>query len=172
MTIVGGLRNRLIRDSLINMITESLDALGWFDLDRQHSPISVNAEPVDNTEVVPPNTLAVADDEMSDEDLEMGSDLAEHRWSFYIDFYAEDTAIGIHVIEDIKAILQGRMPSIGRSGPRLSVKDYTDTGDHLFYVEIEDVQVHRAHNWPKPWLKAWYSCSFDLLDDYGNEDDS
>ncbi len=173
MTVyAGGLRSRLIRDSLINMVTDSLAALGWFDGNRQHTKLTVVATAVPEEEDVPYNTLAFSDDDISSYDEEMGSNYSEHRWNWFIDFFAEDNSIGLHVIQDIKAILEGRFSSIGRTGSILKVYDYTlATPSHIFTCEIEGVATHRAHGFPRAYQRYWHSCSFDVLDFYGSDSD-
>ena len=173
MTIyVGGLRTRLIRDSLVSMVTDSLSALGWFDEGRQHAPINVVATGIDpDEEKVPFNTLAFADDDIISDDDELGSLFAEHRWDWFIDFYAEDSSVGLHLIEDVRAILEGRMQSINRDDPSFRVYDYSQNGaPYLFTVGIEDVSRHKAHGFPKAWQKYWYSLNFTVVDHYGDEE--
>lgn len=174
MTIyVGGVRYRLIRDSLISMITTSLGALGWFDAGRQHLPLNVVTSEVPEGEEVPLNTLAFTDDDLDSSEEELGSNFAEHAWSWYIDFYAENNSVGVHLIQDVKAILDGRFPSIGRTGPILPVYDYTmATPTVAFTCEIEDVSTHKAHGFSKVYQRHWHGCSFTLLDYHGSEDDT
>lgn len=174
MTIyVGGLRARLIKDSLYNMIHASLDDLGWFDTGRGHQAIAMRATKVENEEEIPLNTLAVCDEDFGSFDTEMGSKMADHSWTFYADFYAENEAVGLHMIRDIKDILEGRMSAISRSRPTLDVYDYTQaTPTAIFTCQIEDVLVDRAHDFPKPWQKFWFACRFSIEDTYGDDDDS
>lgn len=172
MTIyVGGLRSRLIRDSLIKMVSDSLEALGWFQTDRQHKPLNVIAVAIDDEEV-PLNTLAFTEDDMVSSEDELGSLMAEHAWTWFIDFYAEDNSVGLHVIQDVKAILEGRMPSIGRGDPHLDVIDFTlATPVKIFSCEIQDVETHKAHGFPRAFQRFWHSVSFTLIDRYGDEED-
>lgn len=152
------------------MVTDSLGALGWFDAGRQHSPINILTVEVPEGEDVPLNTLAFADDDMSSDDHELGSNLAEHRWSWFIDFYAENNSVGVHVIQDVKAILEGRFPSIGRKDPSFAILDYTmATPIPILYCQIEDVTTHRAHGFPRVYQRYWHSCSFTLVDYYGDD---
>lgn len=174
MTIyVGGLRSRLVKDSLFNMIEAALEDLGWFDTGRQHAPITFRSYPYDEEEQVAVNSLALSDEDLVVLEQELGSIFAEHDWQFFIDFYAEDNALGVHMAHDLEAILAGRMPSIGRASPNFPVYDYTlATPEVIAWCEIEDVVVDRARGFPKPWQKFWYVVSFNVLDYYGNEDDA
>lgn len=171
MTIVGGLRARLIEDSLVQMITDSLRALGWMDPARQHLPLNIIDEPVDPDVEIPLNTIAFEASIVSDKPAEVGSNLTEDRWPFYIDVYAESKALGTHLSNDIRDILRGKFPSIGRTGPVLDVYDLRQaTPPWIFGCVIENVRCDKGHNWPQPWRQHWYSISLDLIDTYDDED--
>jgi hypothetical protein len=168
--IVGGLRARLIRDSTYRWIYDGLAALGWFDAGRRHLPVSFTGKPVDADQEIQFNTVALVDLDTGEYDLELGSNLAEHRTTYYVDFYAESDVVGKELIHDVRDILAGRMSSIGRAHPHVPVYDYRQATPPLaFYVEVEDLVVDRAHDFPKPWLKNWYACRFDIVDHYGDE---
>lgn len=167
----GGLRKRLIRESLYQMLYESLALLGWFDTGRQHAAISFESEPINPEDPVPVNTIALADSNDSDQEIELGSNLAEHRWTFYVDFFAEKDSLGLHVSGDIKDILTGRMASILRTDPSFSVYDYSyATPPLLFTCQIDLVMRDKAVTWSKPHQKHWYAVRFDVIDYYGDED--
>lgn len=170
-TIVGGLRARLIYDSIKIEIERSITALGWFDAGRQHSPVTFVAIPVDDSQEVAFNTLSLATGDMPvSTPLELGSDYSEYRRSYYLDFYAESQSIGEHLTFDCKDILEGRMPSISRSAPTIEVYDYTQaTPPVIATVEIEQVSVDRGNVFNFPWQKFWYQCSFEVVDAYWNE---
>lgn len=170
MAYVGGLRQRLIHDSLWNMITTSLDELGWLDSGRDHMPIILRASPVPLDEEIRLNTIALSDENIVERDDELGSLMAEHRQTYYVDFFAENEAIGKHLINDIRAIIAGRFTTIGRSRPEFAVYDYTQaTPPVIFHCELEDVVVDRARDFPKPWQRFWYVCRFDVVDHYADE---
>lgn len=169
MTVAGGLRARLIRDSVYRCLYDSLEALEWFKPGRAHRPISFTGTIVDESVEIPLNTLALADGDLYEVGLELGSNLAEMRWTFYLDFYAENDVVGKDLINDARDILAGRMHAIGRSHASVMVFDYRVPEPHpeLFRVGIEDVEVDRANEFPKPWLRHWYSCRFVVVDAYG-----
>lgn len=172
MTVpVGGLRARLIRDSLYYMLYNAVDDLDWFDTNREHSPITFNPEPLTPSNEIPVNTCALADGDTRDVESEMGSLMQETRWIFYVDFYAENNALGLHFSRDIKDILQGRMPSIDRSRPDFVVSDYSQaTPSALFYCQIENVATDRPDVISQPYQKFWFTVRFDVCDEYTNED--
>lgn len=172
MTYVGGLRVRLINDSMFQMVKGGLADLGWFDIGRRHRPIDLLAEPVRWDEEVQLNTLSISSTDVSDDELELGSDAAENRHSFYVDFFAEDDSIGKHLIHDVRDILRGKIHAIGRNRPILTVYDYTlATPPALFICEIENVLVDRAHDYPRPWQRHWFSARCDVVDVYESDVD-
>lgn len=172
-TIVGGIRARLIRDSVYHCIYDALAELGWFDSGRRHLPIVFDGGLVDQAEEIQLNTVALVDEDLVADDLELGSNLAEHNWTFYVDFYAENDVIGKELINDVRDILAGRMSTIGRAHSSVTVYDYREaTPSELFTVQLEDIVVDRAHDFPKPWLKHWYACRFTVVDAYGDETSS
>lgn len=173
MTIVGGLRARLLYDSLKAEIERSLEELGWFDSGRSHLPVTFRTTPVDWDEEVAFNTLVLFAEDRSTDPQELGSNLAEHRRTFYLDFYAENESVGEHMIFDLQDILEGRMSSIGRDSSYFDLMDYTLATPTAFAsAEIEEsVTVDRSMAWSNPWQKYWFSCQFIVIDRYGDEDD-
>lgn len=170
MVPVGGLRARLTYDSTYNAISDALTALGWFAGGRQHLPINFVTEPVEDGTEVPLNTLALVAEDMRDEEIELGSLLAEHSRRFFVDFYAENQSVGEHLIFDVRDLLQGRMSSISRGAPTITIMDYTlATPVSISTAEVEFVTVDRAHGFTTAWQKHWYSCAFTLVDSYTDE---
>jgi len=164
---VGGFRYRLIHESLFQMISDSLDQLGWFDGQPGRENVRIVPEALPLQVEIPLNTIALVDLDMSDTDDEMGSNLSETRWTFYVDFYAADKSIGIHLINDVRDIMKGKMSSIGRISPSFGVYDYSlATPVEVFVCQIEDVMVDKAANVQNEWLKNWYTCRFDVVDTY------
>lgn len=171
MAFVGGLRTRLIVMSFQQMIRDSLDALGWFDAGRQHQPINFVVRPAEWEDKVDFNSIAVTCEDVADIDAETGSNLTEDTWTYSVDIYAEDDAVGIHLINDIRDILRGKIPSIGRTGPILPVFDYqAATPTQIFTCDIEDVVVDRARGFTKAWQQHWWAARCDVIDTYGDED--
>lgn len=173
--IVGGLRARLVDDSLYYALKTALTTLGWFSGGRQHLPIDfVNEarDPVGLPEIAL-NTLALSGENISDQPGELGSQFSEFTRYYYIDFFAESDALGKHLIGDVKDLLQGRMASAGRSNPIVPVFDWRQaTPSLIFQVEVDNVKIDRAHGFPHPWTRHWFSCQFTLTDWYGSEDDA
>lgn len=169
-SVVGGLRQRLIRDSIYHCIYDALDARGWFDSGRKHLPIQFTGDITPQDEEIAFNSLALSDESLDETDLEMGSTAVETEWTFYLDFFAEDDSIGKDVIGDIRDILGGRMSSVGRSDASVEVMDYRmATPTPLFRVYVENIIQDRAHDFPKPWQKHWYLVRFTVLDYYTDD---
>lgn len=169
-SIVGGLRSRLIFDSTFKVLNDSLIALGWFAGGRHHSPITFVPDEQDVETQVPLNTLALSDENVTSDDIELGSKLADNVRYFYLDFFAEEDALGKHVIGDCRDILEGRMLSIGRTGPVIPVYDFSQaTPPLVFYAAVDNVRIDRAHSFPHPWAKHWYSIQFTLTDTYSDD---
>lgn len=168
MAYTGGIRERLISDSVYNLIRTYLDLIGWFDAGRKHSPITLRTESVAQTEDIPFNTIVISETHTGDVDAEMGSNLGEVTTTFYVDFYAENEALGKHLIHDVRDILKGRMPDIGRTRQDLPVYDFAMTTPQVvFTCDIQDVVVDQARDFPKPWQRHWWMVRFDIVDEYG-----
>ncbi len=166
MTVIeGGLRIRLIRDALFDLVQDSLTDLGWFDAGRQHQPVRFLPEPLNWDEPIELNTITLTMNDVNTTDVEMGSLLGEERWEVYIDFFCESEAFALHIVNDVRDALRGKLPSIGRTRPTLSVLDRTlATPVEIFTCEIEDVVVDRANNFNRPWMRYLYSIRLDVVD--------
>lgn len=168
MSYSGGTRYRLIYDSLYYMVSDALNDLGWFDEHPSRKTVNFVYEPVENLEEVQLNTLAIADSDMTDTPFEIGSNLGEIDWTIYIDFYAENKSIGIDLVNDIRDILKGRMPNIGRTHPVLEVLDYRlATPTEAFHCYVEEVVIDKAIGFEDPYRRHWYTVRLVLQDHYG-----
>lgn len=172
MTVVGGIRARLIRDSFYNYVKDGVVARGWTNTGRRHAPFRFIPQPNDWDEEVPLNSIAVTAEDVTDEPAEMGSVLTVDRWSFYIDIYAENDAVGQDVTHDIRDMLRGKYQAIdyGRTG--FPVLDYRmATPEILFVCDIENVISDRARNFPQAWRRFWFSIRCDVEDSYASDMD-
>ncbi len=169
--IVGGLRARLIRDSVFHAVDTALANLGWYQASPNRAQVSFRAFPYAADVQVPPNTLALSDETDNSVPMELGSELTEFTWPMFIDVYGEDDAIALHLAGDVADILAGRMASVGRGRPTIDVYDYTlATPVVIFSVEVVDVRKDRAHGFHQPWLRFWRSVTFHIVDSYEDED--
>lgn len=164
----GGLRDRLVFESFIRKIKTGLAALGWLDPDRHHIPLTVTSTRIDDSTSVALNTIAISAEDISGDDAEVGSGLSEDSHTFYVDMYAENDALGEHVAGDIRDLLRGKLPSIGVTDAVLLVKDWTVADDSLapdlFWADIEEVNLQRAHGFSAPFQRHWFSVSCQVIE--------
>lgn len=179
--IEGGKRDRMIIESFYWMLRGSLEALGWFDSGRQHGPINMAPVPVSRKEQIPYNTLTVTWEDIDATEAELGSSAAELTHTVYVDFNAEPPppdgnggeALGKHLIGDVRSIVVGEMPSIGRTAPILEVLDYSlATPVYLFTVEFDTERTRstKVHHYDQPWERWWYSCVIECIEERFGDD--
>lgn len=158
----GGLLERSIEESVYQLIVESLQALGWFNPGREHSPIVPTTEPVETYESIPTNLLVVNIEVSEDSQYELGQGPAiEDGHTFYVDFYAEDLSVGRHVSGDVRAILRGTAPSIGRTINTVDIYDYEQATPPVIAVGvIEDVRTEKPSMFSRPWKQRLFSTAF------------
>lgn len=172
----GGLRDRMLIESFYQMLKSSLTARGWFNPGRQHLPINMVPGPVSRKDEIPPNTFVITWEDIDAAEAELGSNAAELTHTAYADFYAEPPppdgnggeALGKHFIGDVRSIILGEMPSIGRTANTLDVLDYSlATPTHLFTVEfdIEHTRSAKVHHYDQPWERWWYSCVIECIEE-------
>lgn len=169
MPYYGGLRARLIHESLFNYLREALDDLGWFDPGRPHLPINYISVPVEVDENITLNTLSLSSEDVVNIGGEMGTPLAEYRWSYFVDFFAEKEDIGLHLIRDLRDILGGRFSTIGITQDVFPVYDITlATPPIIFYCQLENIETDKGFRDLAKGKKAfWHSVAFDVIDTYG-----
>lgn len=176
---VGGVRDRLIFDSVYAEIRDALDGLGWFDdpVDSQGDPLRrpfrLQPEGFGDDGPVTPNVAGVTFSTYDgDDEMEMGSMLTENRLVFYVDVYAENDDVGRHLAGDLRDLLRGRMPSIGRGRPYVDVLDYNQaTPTTVFTVEIANVSSDHPVGAGVEHRKHWWVLRFEIVDTYTDEDD-
>lgn len=169
-TFVGGLRTRLIQDSLRSTVEDGLTALGWFGTARRHRPVHMIDRPPKWDEPIELNSIVAALEGRSEADAEMGSNLTVDTWQVYVDIYAESDTIGLQLSGDVRDILRGKIPSIGRSRSVLDIYDYTQATPPIFTsLELRNVNEDRARNFPHPWQQHWFVVLADLEDEYMDE---
>jgi hypothetical protein len=175
MTVpVGGIRKRLIKHSFEVLVNDILDGLGWFEDGRGHKPVTVIGGSVDDDGPVEvsPNIVSIAAEDINTTEWEMGTSLEEVRWDVYIDIYAENDSVGLHLASDLMDGLKGKMSSIDRYRPHLLVQDYRQaTPTDLFYCQLESIDMAKVRNWQKKWQKHWFAIGLVIVDYYTDEDD-
>ncbi len=169
---VGGVRIRMIQDNMLRYIEQGLQDLGWFDSGRNHASIDVRSEPVDWDVEALPNIVAITMEHSSERESEMGSNLTENRWEFYVDVYGEKESLAVHLATDIRDLLRGKFPSIGFNKPVLEVFDLTQaTPSLIFTCDIEGLDMDKGRFGNKPYKSSWWEISMIIIDEYGNQDD-
>lgn len=168
---VGGLRARLVKDNFFNLIKDSLGDLGWSDSGREHLPVKFLAVQVDDDMELSPNIVSISEEDVVSDEYEMGSNLAEHIWTYFIEVYAESHAVGLHIAMDIRDILEGRFTSINATKNSFTVFDLTEaTPSSLFNCQMENISVDRIRGYNAQHEKYWWVISLDVVDFYDNED--
>lgn len=171
VSCVGGRRQRLVSDSVYHMLNDAITDLGWFTMSQLTIPVTFRTESIGLEEEIQLNTMVLSETGTLDQDAELGSNLGEITTTFYVDFYAENEAVGKAMAHDLRDILRGRMASIGRNRQTVRVYDWDlAVPVHIFTCEVEDVVVDQARDYPKPWQKNWWACRFDLIDTYSGDD--
>lgn len=163
--VVGGLRTRLVYDSIFNALNDGLTALGWFDAGRNHLPVTFHSEPIESDVEVQLNTVAFAEGPMFDRDREMGSNMSSAEYAFYIDVYAESGPVGRALANDLRDLIKGRHG--GRTTSTFTIWDYReDPPVELGWVDVERVNIYKEDAPTRPWQRFWYTIRFDITDDY------
>lgn len=154
----GGLRDRLIHQSLMNNLEAELTTLGWFDAGREHAPIvMVDEFPNDNDEVVF-NTLAFSMGDGAGVDRELGNNDETHELIFFVDFFAENDSVGRH--------LRGDVYEFFRANAAQPVYDYSTDDSQFGTVEIfQDIEKRKPERAVTKWQKHWYVVSFTVVDE-------
>lgn len=154
---MGGLRDRLIIESFHRAINDLLTSLGWFNLDSAHTPITFIDGFPDDDDTVEFNTLALSVGPATGFTHELGSLTEEFEMVFFADFFGESDGVSRHLIGDIYEWF--------RSTEYLDVRDWPDTEDVLFGVEIlEDAEARQPPNATQKWMKHWRVASVTIQD--------
>lgn len=172
MAYVGGRRQRLIKDNMKRQIEAGLDALGWFDTNRPHLPVSISADQFEPNEEIKPNAIVVVIEDFAAEALGIGQDdsLEENRINAFVEIFAEDNSVGQHLAGDVYDLMRGKFTQIDD----LKGVDVLDLGvddSHLFYCWYEDIEIMRNRSWDLPFNKFWWTIAVDVIDTYRDDRD-
>jgi hypothetical protein len=175
--IRGGLRTRLVVDSVRFAVLSTLQQYGWFDATiwdkppglRRHKPFHYIARPFNWSENVEPNAIAVSPEDIFDEALAFGGDV-EDILELYIDIFAEDDAVGWQVAYDIRDSFIGKNPTLGMLGPQIDIYDFRlATPAPFTTVDVETIRVDRSQGDAREWHRHWFIINVTLTDDYDDE---
>ena len=159
-TLEGGLRDRMILESVLQQVKADMTTRGWFTLGRDHLPITIVDEYPDEKAEVELNTIAFSMGDSSTRPLELGSNSESLSVPIFIDMFAENDGLGRHVIGDVYSYIQ----NIGQ----FNVYDYRQAIPPIEFViqlgegSIERTKPTRAVN---SWQKHWYVCAFVVLEE-------
>jgi hypothetical protein len=170
--LIAGDRSRLVVDSMRHMIIGALQELGWLDSSRRHLPITVLAEPLNWDVPVEANLVAFAMQEETLREMEMGNPvLTRGEAARHVIVLAESESLGLHLAGDIRDILAGRMPQIGRVRSSFEVLDFgLPTPVPIGYALVDDVRMVEPpdHN-KRDWLQHWYMIEAKITNDYDDD---
>lgn len=134
---------RLMLDSLALAVEETLAVHGWFDPGRQHKPITVATGTSSPTDPITTNTLAIVATMVLTEEMEVGSDLLQDTSFVVMQFHAENEALGVHLINDLRDAMRGRIAG-GMPRGRFPILDLRmATPVPVAYAAIRDVVTDR-----------------------------
>lgn len=164
--VVGGLRARLIHDSLSDVITYGLGAQGWFDTGRAHQPIKVLHGPHTWDVPVDYNALVIITQTVDNDEIEVGSNLTLDSSTHTVELYAESDSLGLELANDIRDVLRGRLP--GTHLGSLPILDFRQaTPIPLGYAVVDDVRVQRVVDQvPEAWARHVFTVRIVLHDIY------
>lgn len=174
-TYAGGLRDRLIHDSLFHLVQNGLGTLGWYTTQAPPNPVTVVSEQLDWSQEILPNTISVAEFSASDSEYELGSDGRVNRLIYYVDIFGGSEALGLQLSGDCRDIIRGKFAQLPFfSTPEvIPVFDYTlATPVQIFSVEVLSVARDRPVQTGHRWMNYMHSLHVVLLDYYDNTNDA
>lgn len=174
MAYTAGLRARLVHDNMHNFVNQGLSDLGWYDSGRQHQTVTLYAEAKPWDEEIKANAIMVTTEGVREDELELGTNLAEQSWEYYVDIIAESESLGIHLATDIRDLLIGHITQgVTFTGPHIPIYDLsqgTATPDLVFTIEIIDIAMDKGRLYNTPTKKHWWQLAFTVIDAYADED--
>lgn len=163
MALTGGLRYRMMAESIYRDVEAFLTAEGWFDAGRYHRPITmVDEYPEEGTEVAV-NTLAVSMGDSFTQPTELGSQAESMSVPFFCDFFGENDALGRHIIGDIYEHVQKK-----KVFDILDYQQATPPVDFQVSVVEQASEIRKPERATNPWQKHWYVAAFLVEDERSN----
>lgn len=166
-TVVGGLRARFLHDSLTAVLENGLAGLGWFDSGRSHQPFRFLHGPHTWSVPITFNAIVVTNQTTEADEIELGSNLTANSTEITIDLYAQNDSLGVHVANDMRDLLRGRLPG-GAEREMLPILDYRlATPIPIGHATVLDVRLQRSTDQvPEEWSRHVFSLSVVLEDTY------
>lgn len=167
MSFEGGLRDRLIDESIFQHVKGGLAALDWFNTNRKHKPIDFLATSVQDDEQILPNTIVMSSEQAVTDSMEIGSNASVDGFDVWFDLYCESDALGKQLCGDIQALVRGQMPALGFGNPVIPVYDWSKaTPDLIFHVEVVSTerQKNRQRNVATPQERHMWTVLVEVED--------
>lgn len=173
MTVIGGLRARLLQDSLRLVLDNGLADLGWFNPNRTHKPLRFLPEPQDWDHPIAFNSMVVSTRSRSTEEIEVGSHFNQDTARVTVDIYAENDSLALDLANDIRDLIRGRLP-LGLINGTFSILDLRmATPTALGYARIGEVRMTRVAPQPtSPHSLYWFGVDVDVHDYYYDSGES
>lgn len=169
--IVGGLRARLLQDSLHLFLLNGLTTLGWLDSNRRHRPVRIQAQPARWQEPIEPNLIALDFLSVDNREFEVGSNLTADDLLAHIEIYAESDSLGIDLSNDVRDLVRGRLTSIG-SGGSLPVFDLRQGNPPIIgHLHVDRVSaIRNVSPTEDAWVRHWYRVRCEFTDVYATSE--
>jgi hypothetical protein len=173
--IRGGLRTRLVLDSVRFAVITALQQEGWFDPtvydtppgERRHRPFRYITRPVDWAQNIQPNAIAISPEDLADEPLAFGGEV-EDAMELYIDVFAQDDSLGWQASYDIRDSLLGKTKNA--VGPQIDIYDFRQPSPAPFTtVDVDLIEVDQSQGEARIWQRYWFMLHLIVLDDYADE---
>lgn len=169
-TYVGGKRLACIQDSFYRMVSDSMGELGWLtSVPGTRADVTILAEQINPGTEIRPNQVGISSEDLTDREMELGSNLAENRWDIFIDIFAENEFVGVALAGDVFDILRGKIAAISRTGTAFPVYDYTDNSI-MFNCYLENIEINRIRDWDRPYNKYWWVVACQIVDTYYDDE--
>lgn len=166
-TVTGGLRARLLHDSFTATIENGLAGLGWLDSGRSHQPLQFLHGPHTWSVPVEFNTIVVTSQSAQSDEIEMGSNLIANSTEIYAELYAETDSLGMHLANDVRDLLRGRLPG-GADREIIPILDYRlATPAAIGHANVLSIDLQRTTDQvPEVWARHVFTISVVLEDVY------
>lgn len=168
MSVVAGLRHRLLHDSFHAHVTQALNTLGWLDPGRAHKPVKIIGPPLPWHEPIEPNTITV--DFMGSDtfEAEVGSRLTSEVIVGFVEIYAQDDSFGLHIANDLRDWFRGRLQNPPMPGVHFPIYDLRQpTPGTIGYMDIRNISALRnAAVELEMWTRHWYRVRCEITDTY------
>ena len=158
----GGLRTRMILESVLRAIEADLTTRGWFD-DGEFSPITIIDEYPDEKAEVAINTLAFSLGDSRTEPMELGARSETVTFPIFVDMFAESDGLGRHVVGDVYEFVM--------KNQRFTVYDYrqtTPTAEFVVQYVEHSGETRKPDRAVNAWQKHWHVCAFAVADERSN----